>query len=99
MATESSIPIYFRACVLEARTSRIGYAHAGWHLAIHLDDHVEPEALEELGTALISDDSEGATRKWFEKALPGCTELVPRRRWNTFLKGIELAVEQGRLTP
>jgi len=94
---DPNVPTYFRACTLEARSSRNGYADAGWHLAIHLDEHVEPEALEGLGVALASDDPEAASLEWFAKTLPGCTALVPRRRWNSFMKGIELAVEQGRL--
>lgn len=94
---DTSVPTYFRACAIGARTSRSGYADAGWHLAIHLDGHVEPEALEGLGEALASDDPEGASRQWFTTNLPGCAALVPRRRWGGFMKGIELAVEQGRL--
>jgi hypothetical protein len=94
---DTNVPTYFRACVLEARTSRNGYADAGWHLAIHLDEHVEATDLERLGAALTSNDPEGAAWRWFARNLPGCAALVPRRRWSSFMKGIELAIDQGRL--
>jgi len=88
-------PTYFRALCHEARRGGDqGYAAAGCELTRHLcqliddDDPDEMEArLAELRT-MLNDRDESNVIDWFQRELPRCMALVPRRRHRTFLQGV-----------
>lgn len=100
--TSGARPTFFRACVMESRSLRGGYAHAGYQLAgaaeglaaEDIDDH-DP-VFAELRAAVAKDDAD-AVVAWMQRVLPRCMALVPRRRLPTFTRGVALALEQGRL--
>ena len=104
----SACPTYFRACVAEARKGGShSYADAAWHLAIHLrDELVGPTMSETQADAEIERLNEILSHPeydhreitdWFEMCLPRCMALVPRRRYDSFVEGVMLAWEDGRL--
>ena len=87
-------PNYFRYGVMEARFGgNGGYEVPGWHLAIHVGQYVDGDAMEELSTLTEDED----IIRWFRHYLPRAMVLVPRRREGTFLKGICQAIEEGRV--
>lgn len=108
----SGVPTYFRCRILEAATRqpitrntrtgryvRADYADAAAHLAIHVEEYLSNEALEELQALSNEANSDTFNRlllDFFDKELPGCMALVPRRRRNQFLKGILHVMEDGR---
>lgn len=104
-------PTYFRACVIEARQRRIlgrdintgraaraDYSHPGWHLAIHVDEYLEEEALEDLARLrdLRGEELERELLAFFDKEFPGCMALIPRERRSQFMRGVFQAIEDGR---
>ena len=108
----SGAPTDFRCRIFEAATRepitrntktgrliRADYAHAAAHLAIHIEEYLSTEALEELQALSDESDSDSFNRRlldFFDKEFPGCMALVPRRRRNQFLKGILRVMEDGR---
>jgi transcriptional regulator with XRE-family HTH domain len=104
-------PSYFRARVVEARERRIlgrdmntgkaaraDYSHPGWHLAIHVDDYLEDEALEDLAklSDLRGEELERELLAFFDKEFPGCMALIPRERRSQFMRGVFRAIEDER---
>lgn len=109
-ATCNACPSFFRAQVTSARSSRHGYEEAGYHLAIHAREMVENEVdaptLAALDQAIESafdgrldpyDRAAQAVVGWLETALPRCMALVPRRRRDTFARGVARAIEEERI--
>lgn len=94
-------PTFFRGCVARARASRAGYSEPGYHLAIHARelaaDDVPGKVVDELDRALEAPDAVEQIWHWLRRTLPRCMALVPSRRKATFLRGIEAAVEEGRI--
>ena len=105
-------PTYFRFCIAEAAARKVigrgvntgndvraDYAYAAWHLAIHIEEYLSDEALEELDVLSKEPHSTAFRRlllQFFDREFPGCMVLVPRQRRNQFLKGIFHAMEDGR---
>lgn len=93
-------PTFFRGCVARARTSRVGYSDAGYHLMIHIfelvGDEVHETAITELRQAVDGADYERIW-EWLRRTVPRCMALIPSRRKATFLRGIEAAIEEGRV--
>ena len=105
-------PTYFRCCVIEARERRIlgrdpstgksaraDYSHPGWHLAIHVDEYLSEEALEDLARLrdLHGEELEPSYLRSSTGELPGCMALIPRVRRDQFMRGVFQAIEDGRL--
>lgn len=98
----NACPTFFRAHVLQARRSRHGYEEAGYHLAIHarqlVDGDVNEDVLDQLDEIL----EDGATAaenmwRWLRATMPRCMALVPSRRKATFLRGVQAAIDEGRV--
>jgi len=95
-------PAFFVRNVITAKASRHGYAEAGFHLAIHMREIIEGEV-----DAFVVADLEDALRdhpeqlhriwSWMNRTLPCCMKLVPARRKDSFLRGVERALEEGRV--
>lgn len=51
----------------------------------------------ELDRLLDAHDAAEQIWHWLRRTLPRCMALVPSRRKATFLRGIEAAVEEGRV--
>lgn len=101
----TGVPGFFRACCREAsRGGDFGYDHPGYHLAMHLNDQMpydveEDEWTEELATMtdlLTEDDIEGVW-DWFRRRFPRAIKLVPARRREQFVRGVQRAHEDGRI--
>ncbi len=94
-------PIFFRGCVARARASRAGYSDPGYHLAIHARElaagDVPDKVIDELDRALEAPDAAEQIWQWLRRTLPRCMAFVPSRRKTTFLRGIEAAIEEGRV--
>ncbi len=83
-----------------------GYALAGAVAGLLIQDYEESElssSLEELGSALRPASPDGLIRPpddarvlaWFDRHLPACMTLVPRRGRRTFLAGVyQLALDE-----
>jgi hypothetical protein len=100
--TTVACPSYFVTLVLTARASRTGYEEAGYQLAIHAREELNGEAddyvLDDLDVALGPHPARGERLwAWFQRALPRCMALVPSRRKETFLRGVERARAEGRI--
>lgn len=98
-------PLFQQRCETAARGGHQGYDNAGWELARHLKDwmpHGTPD--EEWRHALLNLDrfirhrNEPTIIDWFRTYYPACMELVPRRRWAQFARGV-LAAARDRQTP
>jgi hypothetical protein len=93
-------PTFFRGCIAEAKQPHVGYAHAGFHLALHarylVQGEVDDQCLAVLDQA-VADRDEDALLKWFLSTLPRCMALVPSRRRASFMRGVMQAVEEERL--
>jgi hypothetical protein len=98
-------PTFFWANCLEARQGgKFGYFLPGWHLSIHIGRLCEPMEDSELVwwkirflLHLLSINDNKLVIKWFNREFPGCMELIPRKRFKTFLKGVYDAYEAGRI--
>lgn len=89
---------FFRGCVARAKTSRHGYYEAGYHLMIHLRELVDGEVPDGMIDRLLAaPDAAEQIWRWLRTTLPRCMALVPGRRKPSFLKGIDAAIEQGRV--
>ncbi len=104
-------PTFFRACVYEAagtavlaideegKAIRAFYSHPGWHLAIHAEEYLSGEALEELeqlGKEPKGPRFETKLLKFLEKEFPACLEMIPSKRRRKFMEGVFAAIEDGR---
>ena len=98
-------PAFFRASIHEAKSDTSdGYMWAGYSLAIHALEYVNEidgarEALIDTVSSRTCDAREweiGAL-KWFDRYLPSCMALVPKRRRVTFAKGIQLDHDEDLL--
>lgn len=103
------VPSYFRYCVIEAQRGyvpdglggriEVDFFHPGWHLAIHLDEYLSDEALDELGhLGKIEDDDvfERELQSFLERECPRCLRLIPQDKRPEFMEGILRAMEEGR---
>jgi hypothetical protein len=99
------VPSYFRGCCLEAsRGGELNYSHPGYHLAIHLSSQIPwdadlstwPTELHKL-RELLETKEDKPIWHWFMEHFPNCMGLVPRRRWQQFVRGVRLAHEEGRI--
>jgi len=94
-------PSFFRGAAFESR--RTTYAHAGYVLAANLRALVpyemdEADFDELVDRALSSDTPPAALLTLIEEHLPRCAAIVPsRRRRDTFLRGIEAAIDAERV--
>lgn len=84
-------PTFFRAaCRTASHGGGSGYEEPGYTLvggvASLLDDDLDAK-LEALDGFLMSDDDD-AVLGWFDRELPRCMALVPRRRRLSFLRGV-----------
>jgi hypothetical protein len=102
------VPTFFRACCLESQClTPIGYAHAGRHLTGHVEGLIPFDvSFDEWETIIsrlrhsIAVGNDRAILKWFCKHYPACMSLVPRRRRDTFLKGVyDVAQESWGIEP
>jgi hypothetical protein len=82
----------------------MGYDLPGWHLLSHVQG-LEPydcegdewsQSIDELEGLIDARDSDGVL-KWFLRCYPRCMALVPRRRRESFLRGVFAAADEGRL--
>lgn len=97
-----ALPTFFRGLVLQARCSKQGYEPAGFHLAIHardlvhgqVDDHVLDQLDEILGERMTAAEN---MWRWLRATMPRCMALVPSRRKATFLRGVQAAIDEGRV--
>jgi len=108
-------PTYFRVGVSEAKHRKVighsadtgkpiraDYSYPGWHLAIHVEEYLDDEALEELEQLADSVDRFGGEefeRKieaFLKREFPGCMALVPNARRTKFMEGVLKAIEEGR---
>jgi hypothetical protein len=104
------VPTYFKACVVEAATRktlaydpntgksiRADYSHPAAHLAIHIDEYLSEQALNQLSAIPKAPHDERGKRllEFFLKEFPSCMKLIPRRRRDQFLKGIYNVMDQG----
>jgi len=91
-------PTYFKANIAGAiwNQHNMGYSSPGWHLAIHLSEHVEDIAMQELEKIVEKEDDKGIIR-WFKYYLPRCIALVPARRREKFLEGFWQAIEDEKV--
>lgn len=102
------VPTFFRALCSDASGGgNHSYSIAGWHLGLHAPELVQasvhelPLLLQELQSLLNQHDDEGVLA-WFDRELPACMELVPRRRRPQFLLGVYAfheVVTSGRSRP
>jgi hypothetical protein len=101
-------PTYFRGLVAQASRGiargpgERGYEPAGWHLGIHLDEHLSPEAYAELGELCAAREGDviefvGRLSALLVRELPGCFALVPTRRQGRLIDGVVRAIAEGRL--
>jgi hypothetical protein len=92
---KSACPSFFLALCLEAKQGgENGYYAAGHELTRHVsrlvdfdNDEEAEKHLDEL-YGLIEAGEDDAVIGWFEKWLPRCMKLVPRRRRGSFLRGV-----------
>ncbi len=104
-------PSYFRFAVMDAAKGKVlgedeegdpiraTYDEAAWHLAIHVEDYLSDEALEELqNLEEESNEANFAKRllKFFDQEFPGCMALIPTEHRKQFLEGVFRAMEDGR---
>jgi hypothetical protein len=95
-------PSYFLAgCHEAARGGADGYAAAGHELMRHvgreINDGGDLEAkLDELRD-LVGAGNDAGVLAWFDREVPRCMALVPRRRRHQFLKGAYAMFEEGQL--
>jgi hypothetical protein len=96
-------PTYFRATCFEAsRGGAAGYRWAGRKLMGTVDyvlawdtDQERAAKLEELADLAGASDDDGVLG-WFDRELPRCMALIPRRRRRLFLAGVyEEIAEKG----
>jgi hypothetical protein len=100
--TSGACPTFFVGNVITAKCSREGYAEAGYHLAIHMREMVENEVEDHVLADLdqvVGKHPEQLDRiwAWMQRVLPRCMRLVPARRKDSFLRGVERALEEGRV--
>jgi hypothetical protein len=96
-----ALPTFFRATCMEAqRGGDRGYDWAGYTLfgaaagLIEWRSHKKlQETFEELKDAIEQGD-DAAVLEWFDRELPRCMALIPKRRRGTFLRGVYEAEEQ-----
>ncbi len=91
------LPTFFRALCEQAKLGGAnGYWTAGHELTRHLDAlkpyDIESESrwlaeIEHLA-GYIDDGDDDASWEWFEKYLPRCAALVPKRRRESFIAGV-----------
>ena len=91
------VPTFFRALSAEARRGGSnGYSVAGYELARHLEDLVPYDIdntdewltlVNDLQEMILAEDDDGAWQ-WFERYLPKCIGLIPKRRKEQFLTGV-----------
>ena len=107
-------PNYFRLGIQDAaraallprdintgETERCDYSSPGFHLAIHFDNYVTDEAREELDVIFAIKNKRTFKRRFWaflKRDFPGCIALVPMDRREEFLKGFDLAIEDGRFS-
>jgi hypothetical protein len=100
------VPSFFRACCSRAAEGGTNsYAAAAWHLASSIGSSqapcdVEPDHWETEVLALKERLAEGNKQgvwSWFTDHYPKCMELVPARRREQFVAGVERAHEDGRM--
>ena len=85
---------------MEARNPRVGYANAGYHLALHARELVEGDVDDDqldLFDRVVADGDEAGLLGSLLSNLPRCMTLVPSRRRRSFMRGVMSAVEEGRL--
>jgi hypothetical protein len=95
-------PTYFLAlCEQATLGGENGYYRAGHELMRHVKEAVSWEVdeserdakLKELGR-LMDAQSDEAILAWFDREVPRCMQLVPRRRRASFLRGVYAMIEQ-----
>lgn len=92
------VPTYFRALSAAARTPRRGYSEGyrtvGFHIALHVEEHVPYDVddnewqkeVDNLVQLARREDRDG-TWSWFTSHFPRCMELVPPNRMQSFVNG------------
>ena len=98
------VPSFFRACCFEAANGGGGYSVPGWHLANALGSQI-PYDLEvdewqaEIKTLrdLLANENGEEVWTWFKRHFPKCMALVPTRRREQFVAGVQGAYEEGRV--
>jgi len=92
------LPTFFRAALLEALDAPLGYANAGYHLALHFEDLLDSdEELEAVDVMASAPDAEEAIWQWTVEKIPRCAGLVPARGRESFVKGIMRAIDEERV--
>ena len=92
----SGVPSFFRGCCEDAKCGgNLGYDHAGRELSRNLDS-LEPEDLEQANweeeierlRPLVEASDDQAILEWFIARYPKCMSLVPKRRRDSFIRGV-----------
>jgi hypothetical protein len=96
-------PAFFRTICHEARRGGYrGYAAAGYELTRHLPELVAGDPPKEVRgklaelAKLIRRGDAPEVLAWFQRELPRCMALIPKRRHGTFLKGVSRMVQEDR---
>ena len=106
--SSGACPTFLKALCLEAsRGGALGYDLAGRKLLRSTADLIDWDTTEELQQKymdlenLIRARDDGGVLGWFDRELPRCMALIPRRRRASFLAGIyeEVAEDDGVLMP
>lgn len=100
----TGVPTYFRLLCREASAGgAYSYATAARELSRHLHGSEMPWDVDEdewagqvceLVGKIVDDDAEGVW-DWFQEHYPKCMAIVPKRRWEQFVRGVYEAHEMG----
>ena len=100
------VPTYFRVSCLEAQKGGDGgYGNPGYALASHLyelpDDTEGDEWLDQVERLIgfLEAGEDEVAWDWFVSRYPRAMELVPRRRKDSFIEGVQRAHEDGKVEP
>jgi len=100
------VPSFFKGnCNSASQGGAASYAEAGWHLSANLAGLVPYDCtldqwgarVDELCEHLSKGDGDRALW-WFLMHFPACMQLVPERRRQSFMVGVQRAFEDERIT-
>jgi hypothetical protein len=96
MLANYDIPADLVEAVRQRRFTDAGYALMA-NVCEAVDDEGNDEAIEDLGQILELHDENRGTLLWFwlRRELPRCMELIPAAEMESFLLGVEMAIERS----
>lgn len=101
------VPTFLKAQILQARKGGAGsYEEVGYQFASHLDEFIveETEGQEKAAVEAFwevfesTSEREKKVRQWLKRHTPGIAQAIPSRRMSTFLRGMDAAWEDGRIS-